>query len=249
MPTLFDEADQINISVVFTWDLPKAEILYNQWKYVAPTSIGGPALNTRGEQFKPGQYLKPGYVITSRGCNNRCWFCSVWKREGTIRELKITEGYNILDDNLLQCSGNHITSVFKMLKDQPKKPLFTGGLEAKLLTKKIAIELYNLKPERIYFANDTADDLKPLIEAGKILFNVGFIKTTHIIKAYVLIGYPKDSFSKALKRLRQTWEAGFFPMAALYRPKSGTPIKEWREFYHEWANPMRTSMNLKMFKK
>lgn len=247
MPNLFDEADRIDISVIFTWDLPKAEKLFNQWKHVAPTSIGGPAVNTRGEQFEPGKYLKPGYVITSRGCNNRCWFCSVWKRDGTIRELKITEGYNLVDDNILQCSSSHITSVFKMLKEQSRKPIFSGGIEAALLTKKIATKLYDLKPERIYFAYDTADDLEPLIEAGKMLFNAGFTKTSHALKAYVLIGHPKDTFSKALKRLRQTWEAGFFPMATLYRPKSGTPDKDWRVFFNEWANPMRTAINLKTF--
>jgi radical SAM superfamily enzyme YgiQ (UPF0313 family) len=80
-PALFDEADEVHISVSFTWDLKKAEELEKSWRYVAPTKIGGPATGMRGEDFTPGLYLKKGYVITSRGCPNRCWFCSVPKRE------------------------------------------------------------------------------------------------------------------------------------------------------------------------
>ena len=41
-----------------------------------------------GGDFVPGRYLAPGYVITSRGCPNRCWFCSVWRREGALREFQ-----------------------------------------------------------------------------------------------------------------------------------------------------------------
>ncbi len=81
-PGLFDEADEVHVSVAFTWDLPLAEKLAAEWKFVAPVQMGGPALGTRGEGFTPGFYVRRGYTITSRGCPNRCWFCSVWKREG-----------------------------------------------------------------------------------------------------------------------------------------------------------------------
>jgi hypothetical protein len=98
-PDMFDEADEVHISVAFTWDLPLAEKLAREWRVVAPVKIGGPALNEPGGDFVPGMYLKPGYVITSRGCPNRCWFCSVPKREGgEIRELPIKEGHNVLDE-------------------------------------------------------------------------------------------------------------------------------------------------------
>ena len=100
-PSLFDEADEVHISVAFTWDIKYAEWLANQWKIVAPVKMGGPAFNERGGDFTPGMYMKKGYVITSRGCNNKCWFCSVPKREGGLRELPITDGWIVTDDNLL----------------------------------------------------------------------------------------------------------------------------------------------------
>ena len=110
----------MHVSVTFTWDMPEAERLAASWERVAPVKIGGPATGMRGEDFVPGRYLKPGYVITSRGCANHCWFCSVPAREGLLRELPITPGWNILDDNLLACSESHIKKVLGMLEKQKK---------------------------------------------------------------------------------------------------------------------------------
>lgn len=42
-PSLFDEADEVHISVAFTWDIPLAEWLAVQWAPVAPVRVGGPA--------------------------------------------------------------------------------------------------------------------------------------------------------------------------------------------------------------
>jgi len=94
--------DAVHISVAYTYDLPKAEQLAEVWRHVGvPVALGGPAFNLPGGDFVPGMYLKKGYVITSRGCPNGCWFCSVPRREGGLRELPITEGYNLADDNIL----------------------------------------------------------------------------------------------------------------------------------------------------
>ncbi len=35
-PGLFDQADRVEISVTFTWDLPAAERLAREWRFVAP---------------------------------------------------------------------------------------------------------------------------------------------------------------------------------------------------------------------
>ena len=133
-PGLFipDDISEIHVSVTFTWDIPLAERLARIWERYAPVKVGGPAYGDKGETFIPGMYLKKGYVITSRGCNNNCWFCLVPKREGKLRQLPITEGNNLLDNNILGCTEEHIRSVFKMLKAQTKVKL-TGGLEAKLV--------------------------------------------------------------------------------------------------------------------
>ena len=237
-PGLFDECDNVKISVAFTWDLPLAESLYNQWRHVAPTEIGGPALMTRGESFEPGAFVKRGFTITSRGCPNKCWFCSVWRREGAgIRELEINDGYDVLDDNLLACSDDHIRRVFDMLARQPQRPKFTGGLEAKILKPWHCERLRELKPERLYFAYDTPDDLEPLVEAGNMLRAAGFTTASHTLSAYVLCGYPRDTFDGAERRMKQTIDAGFTPMAMLYRDHDGRRDDDWRLWARRWARP------------
>lgn len=229
---------EVNISCAFTWDIPQSEDLQRAWNYVAPATIGGPAMNEKGGDFVSGKYLAPGYVITSRGCPNRCPFCQVWRREGKeLRELPIVDGWNVLDDNLLACSESHIRAVFAMLKRQQQKAEFTGGVEAKIL-KPWHVDLFaNVKPKQIFCAYDTPDDYEPLVEAGKMLRDAGFTTASHILRAYVLIGECHDTFAEADARLQQTIAAGFFPMAMLYRDSDGNQSSDWKRFQREYANP------------
>lgn len=243
------EIDEVHVSVAFTYDLPKAEELEKQWRHVAPVKIGGPALGKEGKlgEFIPGMYLKNGYVITSRGCPNaetgKCWFCT--EPKGPI-ELEIKEGNNILDPNLLACSDQHVREVFAMLKRQKHgRPEFTGGLEAARLKDWHVDQLRELKPKSMFFAYDTPDDYEPLHEAGKKLLKAGFTTTSHTLRAYVLIGWPKDTFEKAEKRLMDTIQAGFMPMAMLYRNKDGKVGKNWERFQRFWARPATVNLRVK----
>ena len=231
--------DEIHISCTFSWDKRKADYLYDAWNnYGITTKIGGVAYGDKGGEFEAGLYLKKGYIITSRGCINKCWFCDVWKREGTIRELDIKEGFNILDSNILACSDTHIKKVFKMLSKQKEKPRFTGGLEAHILKEWHVSEIEKLKPNVMWFAYDTPDDLEPLIEASKLLKKYNIINyKKHIACCYVLIGYPKDTYEKAEERLVTATKLGFFPQAMLYKDKNNKPILgKWRAYNRTWAN-------------
>jgi hypothetical protein len=193
-------------------------------------------------------YLKKGYVITSRGCPNRCWFCGVWRREGEdIRELPITEGWNILDDNFLACSTEHINNVFLMLAKQKHRPLFTGGMEAARLKLWHVQELAKLKPKELFFAYDTPEDREPLFEAGKLLLRNGFSRTRQNLRAYVLAGYPNDTFEAARKRFDECLEAGFIPMAMLYRDKSGKRDDAWVKFAWPWIRPAAMSSKYRAY--
>jgi len=232
------EVDEVHISVAFTYDMAKAEAQEKEWRQLGvPVKMGGAAFGQPGGDFIPGMYLKKGYVITSRGCNNHCWFCAVPGREGGLRELTITEGHNVLDDNLLACSESHINEVFSMLKKQSERPVFTGGLEAKLLQARHVDLLREVKTKRMYFAYDTPDDYEPLIQAGQLLREGGFTQASHSARCYVLIGYPGDTMTAAEMRLRQAWAAGFLPFAMLYRDESGKVDTEWSHFQRAWVRP------------
>ena len=249
MLALPDDIAEVHISVTFTWDKPKAERLAEEWRVLGvPVKVGGVAYGEKSGLFVPGMYVKKGMTITSRGCPNHCWFCSVPKREGGLTELEIQDGWNVLDDNLLACSDEHVKKVFEMLSRQKERPVFTGGLEAKILKPWHAEELAKLKPSRMYFAYDTPDDYEPLLNAGQMLREAGVKESSHSMCCYVLVGYHGDSFEKAERRLTETIQAGFMPYAMLYRGEDGARDKEWMKFQREWLRPAIVAAKMRAMK-
>jgi hypothetical protein len=230
---------EVHISVTFTWDIQEGRTLYDLWaqKCDFPVRLGGPAFGDRGSEFVPGRYLKAGNIITSRGCPQACWFCSVPTREGrAIRELRIKDGWKVQDSNLLACSREHIEGVLTMLDRQEKRAVFAGGLEAARLEPWMAKGMREIGADRLYFAFDTPDDEEPLKRAGELLTECGFTRAHHLY-AYVLIGYPGDTKRKAWARLRTVWAYGFCPYAMLFRNQRGRVEKEWRAFQRLWVRP------------
>lgn len=234
--------DEVHVSVAFTYDMKDAEKLAGEWGKVAPVEIGGPAFNKPSGDFVPGRYLKTGYTITSRGCPNKCWFCSVWKREPKLKELQITPGWILQDDNILSCSLEHISGVFGMLSAQ-SNPVQLMGMEAAKLTDVLTDMLWWLRPRQMFFAYDTPDDLEPLIYAGRLLRYADFTRSH--LRCYVLIGYKGDTMELARKRLVEAWAAGFLPCAMLWKNKNGDTLPEWRKFQRSWTRPAATKTLMK----
>ncbi len=233
----WERADQIHISVTFPWDMRRAEWLAQQWRPLGKVRLGGPATGQRGEEFTPGMYLREGYTITSRGCPNTCWFCDVWRRDGKVRELPIRPGWKVQDDNLLACSDHHFEDVCHMLRKQPGRPEFTGGLEAARLTDFHVNMLAYVKPKQVFFGYDLADDLEPLRQAGRRMQEAGFSAASHSLRAYVLCGFPGDTQEAADRRMRDALDAGFYPCAMLYRNRKGERAPGWSRFQKWWARP------------
>jgi hypothetical protein len=242
-PDLFAYADEVHIDVTFTADKPKAERLAEDWRHVAPVTLGGVAYEDPGREFVSGRYIKHGYTFTSRGCPRRCWFCSVWKRDPIPRLLPIQDGWNILDDNLLACERSHVEAVFAMLSRQGRRVEFTGGLEARALEDYQVGLLADLKPRpNCFFAYDPGDPFETLKSAADRLLAAGFTSRSHRLRVYVLIGYPKDTFGLAEKRLSDMLAIGFTPHAMLWDPETPSaeryrPKPEWRQFQRLWARP------------
>jgi len=242
-PGLFDEADEVHVSVTFTWDRPAAERLADQWRAVAPVKVGGVAYDDDSLEFIPGRYVKQGYTVTSRGCPRRCWFCGVWKKWPTVNPMPIHDGWNILDDNLLAAPRPHVEAVFAMLRRQKRRVEFSGGLEARALEDYQVELLAGLKPRpNMFFAYDPGDEFETLEHAARRLLAAGFTARSHRLRCYVMIGYPKDTFELAEQRLRQMLDIGFTPFAMLWKPddkiksqEKWRPGPEWRTFQRRWA--------------
>ena len=250
VPGMFDEADEVHVSVAFTWDIPDAEELAEQWRAVTDNVlVGGPAYGDPGGEFVPGMYIKRGYTMTSRGCPNHCWFCRAWKNEGTIRELPIEEGWNVLDNNLLACSREHQDKVFTMLAFQEQDARFTGGFEAARFTSWHVDWMKILMPKVIFFAYDTPDDFEPLVNAAKLLREAELFTGKHAMRCYVLTGYRGDTIEAAEKRLNDTMALGFMPMSMLYDGGAEQENRrEWRRFHRTWANTTIIGARMKQTK-
>lgn len=245
-PDMLAEADEVHISVAFTQDKPRAEWLAEQWRFVAPVRVGGVAYDDASLEFIPGRYIKPGYTITSRGCPRRCWFCGVHKKWPNVNPLPIHPGWNILDDNLLAAPRNHVEAVFQMLRqyDRKQRVTFTGGLEALSLEEYQVDLLASLRPKpAMFWAYDPGDEFETLERASRLMMEAGFTSASHRVRVYVLIGYPKDTFDLALKRLKQMVDIGLTPMAMLWEPddtpaqQRWRPAPEWDAFQRRWARP------------
>lgn len=224
--------DEIHISCVFTWDKPETEYLAIQWQKYGLVKIGGPAYKTPCDDFIPGRYVAPGIIFTTRGCPNRCWFCHVHKIEGDFRELPITPGNIIQDNNILAASDNHWKKLCTMLRGQ-KQIKFKGGLEARRLTDKKIEDLRGLKIKELWLACDKSGDLPVTISVVKKLRSAGF--TDSHINIYVLCGEDMDEESA---RMEQLVLAGGTPFAQLYQPEERIIYSpEWRRFATKWSRP------------
>jgi hypothetical protein len=247
-PPFLVEADEVHIDVTFTADKLRAEKLAEQWQEIAPVKVGGVAYSDRGQEFVPGKYIKHGYTFTSRGCPERCWYCSVWKRDPAIRLLPIQDGWNILDDNLLACPEDHFRAVIDMLSRQKRRVEFTGGLQASRLTDWHVDGFAKLKPRPVcFFAYDDPDKckkspLEAMRAAAKKMLAAGFTTASHRLRTFVFIGFPQDTFEKAEARLREMVSIGFTPYAMLWQPETPSaeryrPSADWKRFQRGWARP------------
>jgi hypothetical protein len=235
-PLWTPEPNEVHVSCTFTWDKPRAEQLVRhaqqRWPCAA-VKLGGPAYNSPAEEFEPGLYVKKGYVFTSRGCPNRCPRCLVPQREGGIRLLKIKDGFDVLDNNLLACGETHLNAVIEMLRRQPQRARFTGGLEAQRFSVHVASVMLSIKPAVMFFAYDRHGEWPHLQEAVSTIrrltdWSTGTIR--HRVGVYVLVGYEGDTVEDAERRIGQVISLGPRAYPMFFRDENYTRRPpEWHD--------------------
>lgn len=238
-PLLFREpAREVHVSCTFSWDMNECERLAREWRqFYSNVKIGGPAYDTRPDDFVPGMYLKHGYTITSRGYHHRCAFCKVHEREGPLRELPIKDGWIVEDSNLLACSRRHIEAVLEMLSKQPEPARFTGGFENQLVTPWLCKALKEqIRTRVVYLAYDRQAQAKSLSRAAAMLLEHGIPRGA--IRCYCLVGFGDDTVEEAEKRMRWAFTQGVTPFAMYYRPVETrqwrVPPGDWKDLVQNW---------------
>lgn len=255
------EADEVHVSVTFTWDLAEGKRLARLWgQYYPIVKLGGPAMGSDNnllacpsEGFEPGVYLKRGYTITSRGCPNHCGFCLVPEREGPLRLLEIASGWDVLDNNLLACPRSHVEAVLDMLAQQPKAAKFTGGIEAARVERWFAERVAGMRLDVLYLAYDRPGQGDWVRRAAEMLLNAGRWSpgtARRKIGCYILTGYDGDSDSAAMDRFEWIKSLGITPFPMFYRPPDGTKsqamegmkrrLRKWMRPWSIWAEKEST---------
>lgn len=235
-PGLFRPPVQpVRVSVTFTWDIPEGERLARAWgAYYPDVEIGGPAFGDPGGEFVPGRFVKAGVSITSRGCPKKCPWCFVPGREGSVRELPITDGYIVQDNNILACSRPHIEGVFAMLKRRKQAAIFSGGIDTSLLQPWHRELFDSIRLKELWFACDSAAALPLLERAAVILDGIPAYKR----RCYVMIGFDGETLEQAEKRLERVFELGFYPFCQLYQnDKIKEYDKNWKALNRKWSRP------------
>ena len=248
-PPLFRPAgDTVHVSCTFTWDRPEAERLQHAWAQHYPNvRLGGPAYGDPGDEFVPGRYLKPGYVITSRGCPGQCKQCLVPGREGPLRTLRIHDGWDVMDNNLLACPQAHVRGVFQMLGCQPRAARLTGGLEASRIDDEVVEMLAGIRLDCLFLAYDRPRQAKPVADAvARIRSRKDWSDGTarHKLNCYVLVGGPGDTVRKARERLEWIRGMSVRPFPMLWQPATAMKrlkqTSEWREMLWFYIRPAAT---------
>ena len=209
-------ADEVHISVTFTWDIEEGYRLRDAWaQYYPIVKIGGPAIAPPEDGFEPGMYVKNGVTFTSRGCPYHCPWCLVPRREGSLRLLKTQPGWIIQDNNLLATPREHQEQVYAMLHSQRHETNSAGGLEAARIDNWVAGQLQRLHISQLFLACDTEAALGPLrLAVSKLPF-----LNRRQLRCYVLIGFKEgETIGEAERRLEAVWQVGCLPFAQLFQP-------------------------------
>lgn len=254
------EADEVHVSVVFTWDIERAYQIAGLWRERYPVvKIGGPALGDVPNGFTPGMYVNDRVTFTTIGCNNRCPWCLAWRREGRLKEIEnFPPGCIIQDNNLTQASMFHIERVFEMLarykRETRRFAIFSGGIDARIIaygTKEDQskgdkiVELLQLADvKQLFLAADTSNAITALKDAvEKLGFfgrdDYGLVKKLY---CYTLIGFEGETIPQARERLEAVYQIGCLPFAQLYQPDDHYIewSKEWKRFARTWSRPAAT---------
>ena len=237
------EADEVDVSVTFTWDRAEGQRLQRAWSLYYPiVRLGGPAFDDAGGEFVAGRYLRDGVTITTRGCPRACDYCMVPRREGKLRLLQeIGPGNVVQDNNLLAAPREHWDRVTTMLETQ-RGIEFSGGLDVQLIrpwhSDWIIAQRRHIR--HVFFAYDRLNQLPALRQVVTRLSAGGMRRRQ--LRCYVLVGYQGDTIDAAAERLEEAWAAGTLPFAMRWRGVDGKRRieEDWYRLCNKWMRPAAT---------
>ena len=276
------EPDEIWLSCLFTWNANKAKSRIEFYKYRFPNAkihYGGTGfdffLAYKSPEWKnlPHEIenMTPDYNLydddrvvgfCQRGCDRKCQFCVVWRKEGKINENEyrslsswVPEDRKkvlLLDNDIALAERWKHDLVLKEAEEMSLKLSITQGYDIRTIYKEPdrAQQLANYKPWSLTFKERmlyTAWDLpqyEPMVRKGiEALLDSGF--KSREITVYVLVGF-KTTFEEDVHRVNDVLrnEYHVLPYVMPYNNRRDDPnINNLRR----WANkrPLFKSMDFR----
>lgn len=201
--------------------------------------------------FEEAEDLMPAYdlipewdgslIFSSRGCNNKCLYCAVWRMEGklnsckrSIRHLIYPKHSRIIlwDNNILQSPywEDIFNEIIWFCKVRGMSVDFNQGLDARLITKDVIEKLAKMKLLCVRLAYDH-DNMNPYVEeAIKMLSEKGIRRRS--IFVYILYNFDDDpeSFFRRVRNVLE-WGAVVYPMR--FEPLNA--LERWKHVGSKWT--------------
>jgi len=164
------------------------------------------------------------YVFTTRGCPNRCPYCTVWRIEPDAwtnstwqSHIMDKEKVVIFDNNLSAQSSSHIKKVCHYLTENDKLTTFDNGFDCKYITDELAAMLAKIRfaPHGLRLAFDRIEDDGVFQKAIIKLKNAGIDESA--LMAYVLFNF-QDKPQEAEYRMQECIKLGVRPYPQQYKP-------------------------------
>lgn len=202
MPIMAELVDKVYVSCIFPRNKQRATTIYPK------AIIGGSGYDLHIKLPPEIEAMKPriNWGFTTRGCIRKCPFCFVPEMEGYIHIVgdiyDIWDGQSheiyIMDNNILALP-EHFKKICEQIQQEYLRVDFNQGLDHRLLTQEIWLELLSLKhTHEIRFAFDDIAYKNTVIRALDIMSNNG-VKDWQT-RWYVYVG-EKDTFDTVYERL------------------------------------------------
>lgn len=175
--------------------------------------------------------------FTSRGCNRRCYFCIVHKKEGKFHINQHPSEFHdpkhkkiVLMDNNILFDKDWFFEVTDWILENRMTVDFNQGLDIRLMDREIALRLAKLKPIRCWhFAFDSMDYCDEVRQGIRILNDAG-VNLRNDSNWYVYL-HNDDGWDDAFMRCNILRDHNVLPYIMLNqdapRTQRMTDLKRW----------------------
>lgn len=224
-------SDKVYVSCIFTKNRNKCI----DWEGRA--EIGGTGYDLAKKLPPEIDIIKPhiNWGFTTRGCIRKCEFCFVPRKEGMIRVegdiYDIWDGESkeiILMDNNILALPEHFKIICSQIKQEKLIVDFNQGLDIRLLTETLLVELKKIRHKEYKFAWDGKDDLEEKFRWVKDRLGRCTI--------FVICGFPNDNFEEVSDKFHLIRKIGHNGYAMrhenFYNDKRYIKLARWVNQHH-----------------